>query len=269
MKPVLTAFIALILTSSAFAEFRLELALNVQRNNHGLFYNAYVIPLPFPDSTVADFETGLIEAENGQGRVQTDPDGWLYSNHIGTSSFADLISAISQPWHILLDEGLPTERRYAMLPEFGSLSEIDMSPPEILSPLPGGTVSTQSPVFEMNYPELLHAVLRNSQAIQAETYLSPGDRIWAPPLTLKTGKEYVVDALSDVSFPMGFTTPLDELGNPIPGWSTGGRLERWTSHTFTAVPEPATNVLAVLGAASVLAIGRRAKKRRLSAYSFK
>lgn len=260
MKLILATIIALSLTASA--AFRVDLTLNVQQNDYGLFYNAYATPQLFPTSPGADFVTGLIEAENGKGRVRTNQGGWVFTNRITANDFPHLISFISQPWHILLDEGLLTERRYTMFPDLGTLSETDLSPPKILYPTSRGTASAHNPVFEMSHPQLIRASVLDPLASLAEIYLSPGNQTWAPSLTLDVGKEYLVEAYSDVSFQMGFTTPLDELGNPMPGWSTGGQLQRWTYYSFTAVPEPATSTLGVVGAASVFAIGWKRQKCR-------
>jgi hypothetical protein len=250
----LTAFLALIATTSA-ADAVLHLHLGVSAQ-YEKFYVASAGPSFFPNGPDLSFTTGRISSADNQYVLFTQNNGWR-AEQPHFDSLAALVNSLNQPWEMLFDAGLPTERHYTMSLNLGDLPIMDLTPPTPVFPTHNSVVQTQLPTFsfisqpQYSYDLQVGRFEGNTSTIVASPTLPGGSATWTPSTPLLPGNYYLRLGRSNIGIPqLGFTTPIDDLGNPLPNWQTNGHATIEANLSFTIVPEPTS--LTLLLAATVL-----------------
>jgi hypothetical protein len=261
---VLAAILALAaFTSDAHASLNFNLYISSQ--NQGFFYASSTVFLTPADFAVP-FTTGRISTPDNQHVVNYE-GFWRPQYPLLTfNSASALINSINQPWQIVLDEGLPTERHYTTSLNVTGLQSTDISAPQITFPASQSVVDTLTPTFTFtnlnNGAAMRLEYLNNGQgSIVASQSLAGPASSWSPQTPLVAGEYYLnilrYMTVSDLSF----SAPVDELGNAIPNWHSNSTVQLESSHWFTVVPEPSS--LSLLATSALLFLASK-KTRRFS-----
>jgi hypothetical protein len=254
------------MVSIAQAESSLYVEVQATYGAGAFFYAAGIRPTFFPGGPAdVQFTTGRIASEDNQSVIKTDTFGWAIQGPT-FHNFNDLLAFLQQPWEMLLDEGLPTERNYTMALNLGSLPTMDLTPPIISFPTHMSTIDTLTPTFTFTTPAQsvfslqLGKFLGGTSDIVASTDLSSGQSTWSPQSPLTVGSYYLNISRNNIGVPgLGFSTPIDTLGDPFPNWHSGGTARLEANALFSVVPEPTG--LAMLAAAFAFIISSLAMRR--------
>lgn len=244
---------------------QVDFAIRAQHGNGATVYSGEIGTYLPPSDPDLPYITGQIASTDHQFLVTSAQSGWLSQPSIFYSSLADLVTALEQPFEILLDEGLSSERRYSMNLNLGDLSTSGLAPPTVTFPAFNGQIDTLTPTFlySLETAGYYHADLfhfePSTSVFDTRATLSPGSSSFTPPLTLIRDREYFLDIYNtDVDLPgLGFSTPVDANDNPIANWQSRGDGIAETNVKFTAVPEPASLCIFAFGAIALIALRRR------------
>lgn len=261
---LLLLFVALLPAVAARAA-QVDFAIRAQHGSGATVYSGEIYSFLTPSDPDLPFITGQIASADHQFLVTSVEGGWLHQPQIFYSSLNELITVLGQPFEILLDEGLSSERRYSMNLNLGELSTSGLAPPTIIFPAFNEQIDTLTPTFLYSletagayYGDLYHFEPTTS-VFDARATLSPGSSSFTPPLTLIRDREYFLDIYNtDVYLPgLGFSTPVDADDIPIANWQSRGDGIAETIVKFTAVPEPSGLCILALGSVALIALRRR------------
>jgi hypothetical protein len=268
MRRLLLLLAAAMLPTVAARAVEVDFAIRAQQRGGAAMYSGEIRTFWQPNDADLPYTTAIVTSADHQVAVtSTGGGGWLSQVPTFYSSLDELITALEQPWKIHLDEGLPTERNYSLTLNLGSVATSGLAPPSIGYPAFDQAIGTLTPTFALalNTPDSYHADLyhfaSSSSVFDAQTALPAGSTSWAPGVVLVGGTQYFLDLYGDPSLPgLGFSTPLDAQGDLIANWSSSGLGHAESIVRFTAVPEPASAAVLLLGLPALA--GHRWHRRR-------
>lgn len=238
--------------------------------NETKFYGA-INPTVRPGNSWLPFLTASVSSQDGLFRTQTQGNLWAYpENEPLFATREALIDAMQQPYTMLLDEGLPTQRIYRMNFDAGVLPTMGIQAPRILYPVDGSTDIDATLRIESSYtgspsePALSQGIISQGSDFVATTSIY---RI-SPPVTLLPGRQYKLDAYSrtTTSLNFGFARPIDENGEPFSGyWRSGGRLQYEAISRFRTIPEPNTLTTTTVALVTLAVYASRKRRNRQAA----
>jgi len=229
-------------------------------------YYGAIYPFLRPGNTWLPFVTASVSSQDGLFRTQTEGNLWAYPENEPLFATSEaLVDAMQQPYTILLDEGLPSQRLYHMNFDPGKLLTLNTNAPRILYPVHGSTVTDSTLRFETSYsgspfdPSLSQGILS-----QGSAFVTTINYTWfSPPVPLLPGLQYMLDAYSIATLTrdFGFTRPVDGDGQSLSGgWTSRGRLQYEAISRFRTIPEPGT--LTTAAVALIALAGYASHKRR-------
>jgi hypothetical protein len=201
------------------------------------------------DGSGVEFTTGRLSSADGMHVIATQYNGWLSETSNTFSTQAAMVSSVDQPWSLLLDEGLPTERTYTLTADLGNLATIDLTAPTLIVPTHASSLPTALPTFEFvtttsdAYFLQFSKLIGSSYSPVVQTYLAGGVTSWTASTPLSPG-DYRFLLTRQVDFDgTGFFPPVDELGEVLQNWSSFsyGRVE--VNASFSIVPEASSQFL--------------------------
>jgi hypothetical protein len=235
------AFVVIIATA-ATADASPSINLFISSQNQGFYYasaSAFLVPADF----AVPFTTGRISTPDNQ-HVLNFEGFWKPQFPLPTfSTPTELITSINQPWQILLDEGLSSERRYTTSLNVAGLQSTDISAPQITYPTSQSMIGTLTPTFTFTNLRdgsgmRLELIGSGDLPVALETLSGPSAS-WSPPTPLVPGEYYLNISRSLLIPDLAFTAPVDQLGNGILDWQSQSLVQTESSRFFTIVPEPA------------------------------
>jgi hypothetical protein len=261
----LLLLIVALLPALAARAAQVDFAIRAQHGNGATVYSGDIYPFLTPSDPDIPYITGQIASTDHQFLVTSVEGGWLNHSTTFYSSLTDLVAALEQPFEILLDEGLSSERRYSMNLNLGDLSTSGLAPPTVYFPAFNGQIDSLTPTFLYSletagyyHGDLFHFD-GSTGVFDTRATLVPGSSSFTPSLTLIRDREYFLDIYNtDVYLPgLGFSTPVDANDNPIANWQSRGDGIAETNVSFTAVPEPASLCILALGSIALIVFRRR------------
>jgi hypothetical protein len=244
---------------------QVDFAISAQHGSGATVYSGAIYSFLTPSDPDLPFITGQIASADHQFLVTSTEPGWLHQPQIFYSSLNELVTALEQPFEILLDEGLSSERRYSMNLNLGDLSTSGLVPPTVYFPALDEQIDTLTPTFLYSlettgayYGDLFHFE-GPTGVFDTRATLLPGSSSFTPPLALSRDREYFLNIYNtDVYLPgLEFSTPVDADDNPIANWQSRGDGIAATYLKFTAVPEPTSFCILALGSVALIAFRRR------------
>ena len=273
---VLVQIVLVSLSTAVRAGDTLNLSVLVTGTPGHTYYSAALSPQLTPedaDPTHLQFHHGTIGSGDARYTANTNEYGWALREPVYTDQ-ASFVASLNQPWVMILDNGMPSERHYSMSLDLGNLAAADLTPPVISGPLDGSVLNTLTPSFSFALPaghgpflaRLYHFVyavlpgggLSGTSVIDDQLYLNPAATQWSPSHALLPATDYTFDlwAGNDIIPSAGFTAPTIAASIPPADWSSNVNVEFAAETSFTTpAPEPTT--LPAVAAGLVLVVRRR------------
>lgn len=260
----LLLLVVALLPAVAARAAQVDFTIRAQHGSGAPVYSGEISRFLSPSDPDLPFITGQIASADQQISASSSGSGWSHQPLVFYSSLANLIPALEQPFEILLDEGLSTERRYSMNLNLGDLATSGLAPPTVHLPAFDEQINTLTPTFLYtlltagSYHGDLYHFAGSTGVFDTRVTLLPGSSSFAPPLALIPNREYFLDIYNfDVHIPgLEFSTPIDADDNPIANWQSRGDGIAETIVKFTAVPEPASFFILALGSVALMAFRR-------------
>ena len=278
MRAKAVVFLALI-ASAQSAKASTALSLQVISGQFGgvQSYSAYAMPSFFLGDPGFPYHTGVIESADHQYvTTSTSGPGWTFQEEPRFSTFDGLIGSLEQPWTIIFDGGLATERDYTTTLDLGTWPQTGLGIPSInVFPSGSGVFNSTTPTIPMTLPsepstfDIRLSDLSILNDLLVDTSIPNSTTSYHISQALVPGQSYNFWVFgNNISLPVAFSVPVDGQDNPLTSpqnWGTGGLASAETSINFAITPEPRSFYLLLSGMMVAIAILWRGRIKSLRA----
>lgn len=221
----------------------------------------------FPNFSSSELQFKTFSLSNSDGAYISTNGGNFQTTF---DSYAELASDLEEPWTLVLDSGLPTQREYSTTLNLGNLGVLDLTAPAITFPSTHSFIQPSQNIFTFTPPDLPLPMVINFLGqtpgslfpVDDEVQTLPvGSTQWSPQVAMQPGINYQFSLESQGgSYLSGldFSDPMDTASDSLPDWSNGSdELRLLGGSVFTTLPEPGS--ISALAASALLL--RRRKNR--------